>query len=77
MEREISKTQVDRLGDQLRKGNITDSDLRLLDEYRRSFSEAYAAVAGAIRLQLVWNQLGDRQNPRRRSQKSCAERASA
>ena len=52
MEREISKTQVDRLGDQLRKGNITDSDLRLLDEYRRSFSEAYAAVAGAIRLQL-------------------------
>jgi putative GTP pyrophosphokinase len=52
MEREISKTQIDRLGDRLRKGNITDSDLRLLDEYRRSFSASYGVVAGAIRHQL-------------------------
>jgi hypothetical protein len=40
----ISKTQIDRLGDRLRKGNITDEDLRLLDEYRRSFSGAYETV---------------------------------
>jgi putative GTP pyrophosphokinase len=46
---EISKTKIDRLGDRLRKGNITDDDLRLLDEYRRSFSEAYEAVVGTIR----------------------------
>jgi putative GTP pyrophosphokinase len=49
---EISKTQIDRLGDRLRKGSITDSDLRLLDQYRRSFTEAYEMVAGAIRNQL-------------------------
>jgi hypothetical protein len=45
----ISKTQIDRLGDRLRKGNITDEDLRLLDEYRRSFSGAYETVVGTIR----------------------------
>src|ERR1043166_2492736 len=49
---EISKTQIDRLGDRLRKGNITDSDLRLLDEYRRLFTDAYGIVAGGIRRQL-------------------------
>ena len=48
----ISKTQIDRLGDRLRKGNIADSDLRLLDEYRRSFNAAYGVVAGGIRRQL-------------------------
>jgi len=37
---EISKTQIDRLGDRLRKGNIHEDDLRLLDIYRRSFSDA-------------------------------------
>lgn len=36
---ELTKTQVDRFGDRLRKGNITEADLRLLDQYRRSFSE--------------------------------------
>jgi len=52
MATEISKTQIDRLGDRLRKGNITDSDLRLLDEYRRSFTATYGTVASAIRHQL-------------------------
>jgi putative GTP pyrophosphokinase len=49
---EISKTQIDRLGNRLRKGDITDADLRLLDEYRRSFSDAYEFVVGAIRNEL-------------------------
>jgi hypothetical protein len=40
----FSKTKVDQLGDRLRKGNITDDDLRLLDNYRRSFAGAYEAV---------------------------------
>jgi hypothetical protein len=35
MASEISKTQIDRLGDRLKKGNITEADLRLLDSYRR------------------------------------------
>ncbi len=49
---EISKTKIDKLGDRLRQDKITDSDLRLLDEYRRSFTEAYEAVVGAIRKEM-------------------------
>ncbi|HEX8502479.1 MAG TPA: hypothetical protein VF659_17995 [Pyrinomonadaceae bacterium] len=52
MATELTKTQVDRLGDRLRKGNITEADLRLLDHYRRSFSEAYEGVVEAIRKEL-------------------------
>src|SRR5215213_2293568 len=52
MKTEISKAQIDRLGDRLRKGNLTDSDLRLLDEYRRSFTSAYEKVVGLIRREL-------------------------
>ncbi|HYY96191.1 MAG TPA: hypothetical protein VE713_16920 [Pyrinomonadaceae bacterium] len=52
MTKEVSKTQVDRLGDRLKRGNITEEDLRLLDQYRRSFTEAYETVVGIIRDQL-------------------------
>jgi putative GTP pyrophosphokinase len=45
----LSKTQIDRLGDRLKGGPHTESDLRLLDEYRRSFGEAYEAVLRTIR----------------------------
>jgi ppGpp synthetase/RelA/SpoT-type nucleotidyltranferase len=48
----ISKTQIDKLGDRLRKADITEADLRTLDEYRRSFSGAYEFVVGAIREEL-------------------------
>jgi ppGpp synthetase/RelA/SpoT-type nucleotidyltranferase len=48
----LSKTKIDRLGDRLRKGSLTDDDLRLLDEYRRSFAAAYNVVATAIRSEL-------------------------
>jgi putative GTP pyrophosphokinase len=44
----IFRTQVDRLGDRLRKGNISDDDLRLLDAYRASFAEAYEAVVDLV-----------------------------
>ena len=44
-----SRTQIDRLGDRLRRGNHTESDLRLLDDYRRSFGEACEAVVRTIR----------------------------
>lgn len=49
---ELSKNQIDRLGNRLRKGDIGDVDLRLLDSYRRSFTEAYEAVVGQVRDQL-------------------------
>jgi putative GTP pyrophosphokinase len=49
---ELSKTQIDKLGTRLKKGEISDLDLRMLDEYRRSFSETYEFVIGAIRTEL-------------------------
>jgi putative GTP pyrophosphokinase len=52
MASEISKTQIDPLGERLKKGNITEADLRLLDSYRRSFTEAYEIVVGRIRKEL-------------------------
>jgi hypothetical protein len=58
MAREVSKTQIDRLGDRLRKGNISEADLRLLDQYRRSFTEAYEVVVGTIRKKLALEPTG-------------------
>jgi len=52
MANNISKTQIDKLGERLRKGDISEADLRMLDEYRRSFSEAYEFVVRAIRTEL-------------------------
>lgn len=48
----LTKTQVDRLGDRLRKGSPGESDLRLLDQYRRTYGEAYKYVVRTIREQL-------------------------
>ena len=45
----LSKTQIDRLGDRLKKGFPSDDDLRLLDEYRLSFGAAYNLVIRTIR----------------------------
>lgn len=52
MPTKLSKTQVDRLGDRLRAGNITEVDLRLLDDYRKSLGGAYESVVQAIRANL-------------------------
>ena len=54
----MTKTQIDRLGDRLKKGNISDDDLRLLDQYRRSFAEGYEFVVGAIRSELALEPTG-------------------
>jgi len=48
----LSKTQVDRLGERLKKSDVTDSDLRLLDEYRHSFGDIHDIVVRAIREKL-------------------------
>ncbi|HEX8457272.1 MAG TPA: hypothetical protein VF656_08245 [Pyrinomonadaceae bacterium] len=58
MAKELSKTQIDRLGDRLKKGNITEADLRLLDQYRRSFTPAYEIVVGTIRRELALESTG-------------------
>src|SRR5258708_38899211 len=49
---ELSKSQIDRLGERIRKGNITESDLRLLDQYRLSFTAAHEIVVQTIREEL-------------------------
>jgi hypothetical protein len=49
MTKVLSKTQIDRLGDRLKAGAHTESDLRLLDDYRLSFGEAYEIVVRKIR----------------------------
>jgi len=45
----LSNTQVDRLGDRLRKGGYGEADVRQLDEYRRSFDDAYQNVVHTLR----------------------------
>jgi len=49
---DFSKTAIDRLGDRLRRSVVSEADLRMLDEYRRSFGEAYEAVVQGIRQDL-------------------------
>lgn len=47
--RSLSKTQLDRLGERLRAGTATETDLRALDSYRRSFWSSYERVVQMIR----------------------------
>jgi len=49
---QISKTRIDRLGDRLRKRPVEDKDLKALDEYRKSFGEAYENVIRRIKQEL-------------------------
>jgi hypothetical protein len=45
----LTKTQIDKLGDRLRQGDVSEADLILLDAYRRSFSGVYEMVIRTIR----------------------------
>lgn len=45
----MTKSQIRKLGDRLREGNPTEADVRLLDDYRRSFAEAYRRVESTLR----------------------------
>lgn len=45
----LTKSQVDRLGDKLRNNLHNETDLKLLDEFRRSFHEAYKTAINTIR----------------------------
>lgn len=55
---DFSKSQIDRLGERLKNAPIFEQDLRLLDEYRRSFSGAYETVVDALRVDLDLNVTG-------------------
>jgi putative GTP pyrophosphokinase len=48
----LSKSQIDRLGDRLRMGSPTEADLRVLDEYRRSFGDAAEHTIRTLRERL-------------------------
>jgi ppGpp synthetase/RelA/SpoT-type nucleotidyltranferase len=48
----ITKSQVDRLGERLRTGVLSDDDLRALDDYRRSLNETYSSVVSTIQTKL-------------------------
>jgi len=58
MDSALSKTQIDKLGERLRIGKVSADDLRLLDDYRRSFSQSYEQVVGVIRNQLAYEPTG-------------------
>ncbi len=55
---EASKSQIDRLGDRLRTGDIDEEDFRLLDYYRLSFREAFEFVVRRIRDDLGFEPTG-------------------
>jgi ppGpp synthetase/RelA/SpoT-type nucleotidyltranferase len=48
MEGRLSKTQVDRLGERLRGQAYSEDDLRLLDEYRRTFGPVYDQIVEKV-----------------------------
>ncbi len=50
MKDRLTKSQVDRLGERLRNEKYNETDLKLLDEFRRSFHVAYEITVNAIRL---------------------------
>lgn len=45
----FSKSQIDRLGERLKDDVTTEDDLRMLDEYRRSFGDVHDFVVERIR----------------------------
>ena len=48
MEKHLSNAQIDRLGERLRRQEYGEVELRLLDEYRRTFGSAYDHVVETI-----------------------------
>jgi hypothetical protein len=55
---ELSKSQVDQLGERLRGGALSDEDLVLLDRFRRSYSGGYEAVIATVRTHLGYKPTG-------------------
>ena len=49
MQGNLSTTQVDRLGERLRKAPLSEDDIKQLEAYRRTFGDAYEIVVRQIR----------------------------
>ena len=45
----LTTTQIDRLGERLKLDELSEADLRALDDYRRSFATEYGTVLDVIR----------------------------
>ena len=45
----LSKTQIDKLGERLKEGSASQDDLRMLDDYRDSFSDVLMPVLEVLR----------------------------
>ena len=58
MAQTFSKTQIDKLGERLKRDNIDEDDLRLLSRYRASFTKPFEFVVGLIREKLVLEPTG-------------------
>jgi putative GTP pyrophosphokinase len=58
MDTEMSKTQIDKLGERLRDGKFSEDDLRSLDNYRRTFIGPYEYVFHVIRDRLGYSPAG-------------------
>ncbi len=56
----MTKTQLDKLGERIKKGDVSNENLTLLNEYRRTFGEAYNFIVFKVR-----NELGQRTTGRR------------
>jgi hypothetical protein len=54
----LTKNQIHRLGERLRRGQISEDDLRLLDTYRRAFADVYEMVIETIRQHLALEPTG-------------------
>jgi len=52
MKSQFTKSQIDRLGYRLRDEQLTEDDIKILDEYRRSFGPAYNTVIETVREKL-------------------------
>ncbi|MDE0470738.1 MAG: hypothetical protein OXH57_02260 [Ekhidna sp.] len=46
---EPTKTQINKLGDRIRKGKTREGDEKLLDEFRSSYDEAFETISAEIK----------------------------
>ncbi|NOT62014.1 MAG: hypothetical protein HOP19_17510 [Acidobacteria bacterium] len=58
MAKAFSKTQIDKLGERLKQDQIEEADLRMLAEYRNSFTQAFETVVSLIRERLALEPTG-------------------
>lgn len=58
MNERLSKSQIDKLGERLKDAQPSETDLEMLDQYRRTFGDAYDAVVRTVSEQLKLESTG-------------------